>query len=77
MAERPMDDQSADADPLTRRSPLVKEVDDCRTLLGQDPDVIQDVCWYTRTGRPLGSEIRYMSLDFRGDRQLLLSRIRW
>jgi len=58
-----MDDLSPHTGPLTRRLPLAEEVNDCRGLLGQDPDVIQDVCRHTRTERPLGREIRYMSPD--------------
>ena len=56
-----MDDGSPDADPLAPRSSLLEQVDDYRGLLGQDPDVIKDVC---RVGRPLDSEIRYMSPHF-------------
>ena len=42
-----------DVDPLARKSPLLEEIDDWRTLLGTEPREIEIVRHHTRTGRPV------------------------
>lgn len=53
----------ADSDPLARRSPLLNEIDDWKSLLEEDPIETVDIRKHTRTGRPFCSDAFLQHLE--------------